>query len=312
MYEEDLPWYTKLGRTLIRTGPYFKGRRRLEKLLARLVVPRNDREIIFRAADGFLVRSGILRRGGIADGVFWRGTMEPATTRFLRTWLQTGDVFYDVGANYGYFSLLAALSLKDDGSVVAFEPHPVALEALLANIDINDFTQAIVRPEALGATYGEATLTQPIHVSTGASTLCPVDDDRAHQRFRVKVRSLDEVIQELPLPPTTIKIDVEGSEAAVIKGAKRALSWAEPPLLVMEVNEVATHRGDTTVDVWLADLVEHGYHFLKLNDAAWPPKRWQPESQEKQLRSWFSSWFNVVAYHPDIHTQRLRQIADLS
>ena len=239
--------------------------------------------------------------------LFWDSQIEPITGRFLSQLLSAGDVFYDIGANCGYFTLLAASKLQGGGAVVAFEPNPIAREHLLTNLRINGFSSVVVRPEALGAMTGSTLLYQYDEYTTG-STLQAESRDPIKQ-FDIEVRCLDETVIELGLFPTIIKMDVEGWEGEVIQGAREVLSSPRPPILIAEVHEGVAVRGGSSTERWIRVLEDYGFSFLDLQGCycgiGLPkrPRHWKRGAQYKRLRG----YFNIAAYRPDVHSAQIEE-----
>lgn len=143
---------------VIASLPYFKGRRRAERYIMRHLAPKDPR-VIFRCKPGLAVDGNLdvpyVRK------LFWMREIEGITTEFSWRWLRGGDLFYDIGANVGYFTMLAACKLQAQGLVVALEPNPIAREQLRASLRANQFRDVIVRSEALGSKSSSRTLTEP-------------------------------------------------------------------------------------------------------------------------------------------------------
>lgn len=152
-----------------------------------------------------------------------------------------GAVFVDVGANFGYFTCLLAARLgRETGSrVIAIEPNPDLLRLLRVNVDIN-WSGAPVRiePLAVADTFGEMVLTIPDDCSANG-TLAPIEAvGRTLRTHRVPVVRLDDLLRDEPRVDL-VKIDVEGFEPAVLRGAPETLArpgvrlvleWSAPQL----------------------------------------------------------------------------------
>jgi FkbM family methyltransferase len=167
---------------------------------------------------------------------------EPWTVRWLEQNARAGDVFYDVGANVGSYSLIAAaLGLR----VVAFEPGYATYAALCDNIVLNGRGNTITPlPVVLAERTGPATLGYS-DVAAGAAehTLEPAGE--AAYRQPVLAYRLDDLVDQLELPPPALlKVDVDGAEASVLVGASRTL--AEEGLRSVLV-EIERDRGDDVV-----------------------------------------------------------------
>jgi FkbM family methyltransferase len=165
-----------------------------------------------------------------------RGVLEPGVQEALRRHVRPGDVVYDVGANLGFYALLAARLTGPGGRVEAFEPVPGNAAAVACNAALNGFGNIAVHAVAVGAQEGEGELL--VARDAGWSHL----RDRGWHpytrgRLRVPVLALDTLIErgELP-PPDVVKIDVEGSEIAVLEGLSATLR-ARRVTVVCELHE---------------------------------------------------------------------------
>lgn len=162
----------------------------------------------------------------------------------MRCYLRDGDMFVDVGANFGIHSLRAARLVGVTGSVVAVEPSPFARERLELHVAMNAIGNVRTIPVALGAGEGEAVLrVDASHLGTAS-----LRDDLSlgDASLTVRVRTLDSVVE----PPRSaarvlVKIDVEGFELETVRGAER---WLQRPntAFVVEVTPawIATTGAD--------------------------------------------------------------------
>jgi FkbM family methyltransferase len=172
--------------------------------------------------------AGLRFRIGPVGTVWASGRMEPSVQRTLRAIIRPGDVFFDVGANVGFFTILGARLVGGSGSVVAFEPEPENLAALRDNVGLNAFSNVVVVASAVSSSSGAAHLHVP-HRAT--ARLLPIDrvDVTAP---RVVTMSIDDFVTEHPeLAPDVVKIDVEGHEAEVIRGMRETLARLRPTVL---------------------------------------------------------------------------------
>jgi FkbM family methyltransferase len=167
---------------------------------------------------------------------------EPWTVRWLEQTGRPGDVFYDIGANVGSYSLIAAaLRLR----VVAFEPGYASYAALCDNIVLNRRESTITPlPAVLAERTGLATLGYSDVVAGAAEhTLDPAGE--AAYRQPVLAYRLDDLVDQFGLPPPALlKVDVDGAEASVLAGGVRTL--AEEGLRSVLV-EIDRRRGDDVV-----------------------------------------------------------------
>jgi FkbM family methyltransferase len=157
---------------------------------------------------------------GSSEPNYWLRSYEKAkVVRFVDT-LHTDSVFYDVGANVGYFSLIAAPRCRQ---VFAFEPFPDNVGFLRQHFRLNRFSNCMVVEAAVGDIDGSASF-------AAGGTRCEgrVVRDGA---LRVPSLRLDSFVKDNP-PPHVIKIDVEGAELGVLEGAARILSEHHPTVFL--------------------------------------------------------------------------------
>jgi len=195
--------------------------------------------------------------------VFLFGDYDPASRRVMETVLQPGDTAVDAGANIGFFTLVLARAVGPAGTVVAFEPAPDTFDRLLRNLDLNGCTQVRALAVALGAAAGEASLVRDSPSRSGDSRITAGGGG-----VRVPVTRLDEAIGDGR--PRLLKIDVEGQELEVLRGAAGTLRSAAPVLLV-EANVHTSPAGDGPARLvqWLA--AEHGYRCFSIEPGGLAP-----------------------------------------
>lgn len=159
---------------------------------------------------------------------------EPIILDLLRTRVKAGDCFYDVGGNIGFYSILAALLVGPEGSVVAFEPEAENFARLQTNVLLNDLKNVVVCPFALSDHDGTASLRLQSHsVGEGAHALV----DGAADGARVFLLTLDSAIRMFDLPPPNhVKIDVETHEEPVLAGMAETLSSRALRTVVLEAH----------------------------------------------------------------------------
>lgn len=157
------------------------------------------------------------------------GVWEPGETALLLGWLAPGMTFVDIGAHVGYYSVLAARRVSPGGLVYAFEPSPRNYELLLANVWRNGLTNVVCFPWAVSDHMGFLDLFLDER-NTG--------DNRIFQDGRgpgVSVRAVAlDALPSIRPPIDVVKIDVQGSEEAVIDGMKHLLSRSPNARVTLE------------------------------------------------------------------------------
>lgn len=170
---------------------------------------------------------------GVGAGVL-RNDWEPHETRFILSQLAPGDCFVDIGANIGWFTVLAARQVGANGQVHAFEPRPDLFRRLNQSVVENGMQDwCFLHNEALGGESTEMSIAAvPNEFNAGHSFLVKGElDPQSIEVARVPVRPLDSV--KFSRRVNLIKIDVEGAEGLVLSGA-RAMLERDRPVIVSE------------------------------------------------------------------------------
>jgi FkbM family methyltransferase len=163
------------------------------------------------------------------------GSYEKSIQQALAKNLCPGMVFYDVGANGGFFSLFGAQLVGPSGTVIAFEPHPQTARQCRAQIDANDFQNVTVVAAAVSDRIG----THKFSDGEFSVMRSLQDAETAPKTIIVKTTTLDHEITKYP-PPDVLKIDIEGAEIDALRGADMLLTEKKPILLVeVHSNELA-------------------------------------------------------------------------
>jgi len=179
--------------------------------------------------------------------------------RVLRHFLQPGDVFIDVGANHGTFSIVASGLVGKEGLVIAVEPQP-RLAGLLRRSLAQGPARFEVHQIACGDRSEEVELYIPFATSGSAGRFRRFSAISRHRTIKVPMRPLDDVVDWRRLAGKTfIKLDVEGSELAFLYGARQMIRTTAPALL-MEMNPAAMHAADISKTKLVNALIELDYH----------------------------------------------------
>tara|TARA_Y100000296_G_C5153144_1_gene247512 strand:- start:518 stop:1375 length:858 start_codon:yes stop_codon:yes gene_type:complete len=148
---------------------------------------------------------------------------EPETYSLFTRLIHPGMTFIDAGGCVGDFSILASRIVGESGRVVVFEPNINNFRQLSSNIDINNCTNVSVFNLALGSDNGEIELTSSLSGS-GDSIHGQINSSNTPQKYKATIRSLDSISEELKLDNIDIiKIDVEGHELELLKGALKQI-----------------------------------------------------------------------------------------
>jgi FkbM family methyltransferase len=163
----------------------------------------------------------------------WLGSYEAEKQVALADALRAGQVFFDIGANTGFFSLLGARCVGPSGTVVAVEPLPRNVDFINRHCALNGVHNILVVPKAVADFEGSARF-----LEDGLSTSHLSLDGT----MSVEVITLDRLAKELNLTPDVMKIDVEGAEAALLLGARHLLRTARPLVFLAVHTEDLYHE----------------------------------------------------------------------
>lgn len=245
---------------------YARSPRRREELWSRVVRPyfawHSHR---FRARTVFGATIAGDTQEVLQQHVYYFGMWEANLTRWLSERLGAGDVFVDVGANIGYFSLLASKLVGRDGRVVAIEALPSTFDRLATNLERNGCDNVRALNVAAAETAGTLKVFRGPDSHTGLATVVA---DFGHEYERdVDAAPLSALLADDEVARArVIKIDVEGAELAVARGLRPILSATRPDLeVVIEMHpQPLGQQGQRARDV-AEVLAGEGFHAYGLD-----------------------------------------------
>ena len=258
-----LRFVTPLVRLAVRYVPF----RALRALLWTRIVARHLDAVPhrFRARTVF----GATIEGTTADviqrHIYWFGAWEPILTRWIALRLRPGDAFVDVGANIGYFTLLASKLVGPAGAVVAVEASPRIVTALQANVAANTADNVRVVQAIAGREHGRGTLFSGSEENVGRATAVPGTGGDAEGD--IDVVPLAELLEpSLVERLRLVKIDVQGYEAEAIAGLAPLLErFPRSCELVIEVHpQLLAVLGQRIEDV-TDPLEAAGFHAYRVD-----------------------------------------------
>jgi FkbM family methyltransferase len=178
--------------------------------------------------------------------------------------VESDPVFYDVGANYGYYTLRAAAAAAH---VYAFEPVSETYGQLRSNIDQNDL-QDVVAAYQVGLSDCPGIAEVNIYNSSGNNSMyLTTSSDPSVTRVgteTIELTTLDELIEAEGLSlPTILKMDIEGAELYALRGARNTIARSQPTLIV-EFDEHAFADANYSKEDLLSELDRHGYTIFGL------------------------------------------------
>lgn len=190
-----------------------------------------NKRIITKTQYGFIF--AVDKADLIQNKVFYQGCYEQELSNFFFKSISPEDIFYDIGANVGYYSCLAAQT--GCRKVIAFEPDPLNMDILKLNIALNQYynKQLVFMNMGIGDTLEARTFYRSHVANTGVSGF--YEPDNPIDSFTVDLKSIDHLVFEEKLePPHLIKIDVEGYEEKALLGAENTIFQFKPKYIVFE------------------------------------------------------------------------------
>jgi FkbM family methyltransferase len=288
-------WLTSVGRNLLRgylsKFPLRDGKAFCYERLHAFLKPA-ERFAVARLDQGFRMKLDLQDPEQLK--VYFYGHYHERYEAGLVRRLLTGDqVFWDVGANIGYFTLVAATALNHRGAIIAFEPGKNAYARLEENIALNPYRNIRAYPLAVSDREGQAVLHVAGDIADSSASLYPMGQPEGGQEV-CRTVALDHFLEAEGLrPPDLMKLDVEGAELAVLQGARELLAAAHPLLLVEmeEKNLVAAGASREAIRQFLGG---YGYRAAHLRKGRWYAA---PDLEGVKGRNIF--WFN-----PDLEAHR--------
>lgn len=167
--------------------------------------------------------------------IYYWGEWEPNETYTVMSLLNKGDIFIDIGANIGYFSLLAGNIVGRGGKVYSFEPVPATNEVLQKNASINNFSNIkIFRYAAVDNNRAIKIARRGKGDRSELNSMRPLDTEGEY--WSIEGKRVDEIVPS-NLPIRLIKLDVEGAEFFALKGLEKILRLNNAPMVLCEVTD---------------------------------------------------------------------------
>jgi FkbM family methyltransferase len=248
----QLPWRTGwlLRNQAFRSSP-FRTSARLVSWTTRELF---QEELEFTTREGRRIRTMRNNVSGLCHYV--SGHYESELIDFMKTRLCCGSTFVDIGANVGLYSVEASSIIGPDGRILALEAHPYTYKFLEENVKRHCGNRVTALNVAVGEIDGQARFTYETR-NPGSSHIATECDSTS---ISVPMQRLDNIVEEQGIERVHyLKLDVEGFEPSVLRGATRTLERNESLVLQIEINRHLLGRFGFSPDDVAAPLIERGF-----------------------------------------------------
>ena len=205
--------------------------RSIGKIIFGKMMPRVMYPVVRGRLKGARFTLGSIAGHGGGGSVYF-GMIEPHQTNAFIETLREGQTVFDLGANVGYYSILASRLIGTKGRVVSFEPSVRNLSLLYGHLRANRAENVMLIPAACSDTHHLALFSSGSNYAMGHLVNGEEAPTDRIQVTAVPCLTVDEVVERLNLSPDVMKIDVEGAEFGVLKGAAKTLADCRPTIFL--------------------------------------------------------------------------------
>ena len=211
------------------------------------------------------IEPGVLIPGELDDWMvlwfFTEGYKKNPSLLLSRSLIRPGDTVLDVGANIGLWVIGAARLAGAEGEVHAFEPVHQNFARLTRNMALNGLRRVICQQMAVSDQCGRAVFYAPTNHNSGLGSLVP--RETATRSVEIESTTLDGYCEKYAIARVDfLKVDVEGAELLVFRGAERLLASPEAPVIMFETDETLTSRFSSSSVILKTFLHQYGYDFF--------------------------------------------------
>jgi FkbM family methyltransferase len=226
-----------------------------------------------------------------ALGLSTIGTSEMTVTKLVKNLVKNGDVAVDIGANIGYYTLLLAKLVGRSGEAIAFEPDPDNFQLLKKSVIVNSYTNTTLESKAVSNTVGAVTFYRSL-LSAAEGKL--YDSDNC-EPVQVEAVTLDSYFAGYDGSIDFIKMDAEGSEASILKGADSVLRKSPHVKIITEFSPTGIMSCGDDPGEFLDILSAYGFSFYDIDEKK---KRVMPIDTRTILKTY-------SGYSADVHANLL-------
>ena len=297
---KELSIIQKLTRLYTFYSPIRKGKNRIA--LASLNLEKEiPSRVLAKTKDGRLLKVNFDNH--FAHFVYFLGEYETAITKLFQSLVEKGDVCLDIGANAGWFTTLFQTLVGNKGQVHSFEPVKPTFELLKENVKLNNNHQVVrLNNFALGDSEKEISLHVPADKPDGHASVFDFGQTET-ESFSSKMVTLNKYLETVEVGDVDfVKMDIEGAELVMLKGASKLFEQKKPPIFEIEM-ALDTTKGFGYLPNDLIEFIRKqcDYDFYSIDDQSFKLKKIRGFSED-------DPGANVLCVPVDFYKDKLNKI----
>ena len=195
------------------------------------------------------------------------GVYERQKTELFKKMVKEGMVVVDLGANIGYYTLMAARLVGESGRVFAFEPEPNNYALLVKNIEANGYSNVIPMRKAVSNKNGEIKL---FLAPEARDTSRIYDSQNGRESMVIKATCLDEFFKDYDGNIDFIKIDIEGAEMLALEGMTETIRRNKKLVIITECHAEGLSMCGSSPEAYLGKLMEYNFKLYQMKEPLTP------------------------------------------
>jgi FkbM family methyltransferase len=220
-----------------------------------------------------------LKDAVITPTLFLRQIIEPLETELFKKEVKKNSIVLDLGANVGYYTLIFARLVGDDGKVFAFEPDPNNFALLKKNVEINGYQNVVLVQKAVSNKTGKGRL----YLSKNNFGDHRIYDSNSKRKFiEIETVRLDDYFKDFDGKINFIKMDIQGAEPLALEGMAELLSRNRKLKILSEYWPLGIKRCEKDHEEYLKSLINYGFQLYTINE---PKKKIEPCDISKILKT---------------------------
>ena len=218
------------------------------------------KQFLYKSRHGFSIFLNI--ENNVDKAIFFE-TFERGTINLFKRLVEPGMTIFDIGANIGFYSLVASTKLKNTGKIYAFEPADIPYNQFRKNIEINNLTN--VQLMKLGVAEKDGTVSFNICDDDAFNSIGSAPMREVKQTLQIEVVAIDSFCAKENISQIDIlKMDTEGAEFLILSGGKGVFSSEKAPIVFCEYNRITAKGYENTLNDYEQLLKDYGYQIFEL------------------------------------------------